>query len=152
MSHDAAHAEPDGNTSRGDLAPRLAPDHYVFCSLPGAQYGDLAQTHPLACVAEAEGLTLVLAQDQADGEGLAYTGLFRCISLGLHSSLDAVGLTAMISSELAQHGISANVIAGYHHDHVLVPSAQAQEALSLLQQLSTERRRTDALSRAKSNP
>ena len=135
-----------------DLAPSLAPNNYVFCSLPGAQYGDFAQTQPLACIAEAEGLTLVLAQDQADAEGLTYTGIFRCISLGLHSSLDAVGLTAMISSELAQHGISANMIAGYHHDHLLVPAAQAHQALNLLEQLSTERRGNDALSRAGSNP
>ena len=135
-----------------DLAPSLAPNNYVFCSLPGAQYGDFAQTQPLACIAEAEGLTLVLAQPQAEREGLAYTGLFRCISLGLHSSLEAVGLTAMISSKLAQHGISTNMIAGYHHDHVLVPAAQAHQALNLLEQLSTAHRRNDALSRDGSNP
>jgi hypothetical protein len=34
-----------------------------------------------------------------------------------------------------QHGIIANMIAGYHHDHVLVPAAQAEQALDLLRQL-----------------
>ncbi len=125
-----------GQAPRGNLAPSLAPERYVFCSLPKAQYGDYAQTRPLACITEVEGLTLVLEQAQADQEGLAYSGTFRCISLGLHSSLEAVGLTAMISSELAQHGISINLIAGYHHDHLLVPSAQADHALQRLQILS----------------
>ena len=135
-----------------DLGPSLAANNYVFCSLPGAQYGDFAQTQPLACVAEREGLTLVLAQDHADREGLAYTGLFRCISLGLHSSLEAVGLTAMISTELAQHGISANMMAGYHHDHLLVPAAQAQQALNLLERLSNSRSGNEAVSGVDSNP
>lgn len=135
-----------------NLAPRLRPKNYVFCTLPGAQYGDLAQTRPLACIAEAEGLSLVLAKDQADREGLAYTGLFKCISLGLHSSLDAVGLTARISSELAGHGISANMIAGYHHDHLLVPAAQAENALNVLLQLSRPAHLHEGLSGAGSKP
>ena len=73
----------------------------------------------------------------ADEEGLAYEGTFRCISLQVHSSLEAVGLTAAVTSELAAHDISVNVIAGYHHDHIFVPSRHADLALSLLKAMSS---------------
>ena len=61
---------------------------------------------------------------------------FRCITLRVHSSLHAVGLTAAVSAELARHAVSANVVAGYFHDHVLVPSDRAEEALKHLENLS----------------
>jgi hypothetical protein len=54
----------------------------------------------------------------------------------VHSSLQAVGLTAAVASELAAHNISANVIAGTHHDHVFVPSSDANRALELLKSMS----------------
>jgi len=50
----------------------------------------------------------------------------------VHSSLLAVGLTAAVSGLLAQHNISANLIAAYHHDHVLVPAERAEESMKLL--------------------
>ena len=121
-----------------ELAPELRAPDYVFCCLPEAPYGAYAQCKPLASIAEDEGLTLVLERDQADAEGLPYTGTFRCISLGAFSSLEAVGLTAAISATLTRSGISANLLAGFHHDHILIPAHQADEALQLLLQLSAE--------------
>ena len=118
-----------------ELSPRLQPTPYVFCCIQGAKYGDLAHTEPIASMAEAEGLTVVLSQDAADREGLGYTGLFRCILLEVHSSLHAVGLTAVVAQTLATASISANVIAGYHHDHVFVPADRADDALELLTKL-----------------
>jgi hypothetical protein len=50
----------------------------------------------------------------------------------VHSSLEAVGLTAAVSKKLADKGISANVIAAYYHDHIFVQSAKAEEALYAL--------------------
>ena len=144
MPNDSAHATPEGNTKRGGLAPNLAPERYVFCSLPNATYGDFAQTQPLACIAESEGLTLILTQDQADQEEFGYTGIFRCISLGLHSSLEAVGLTAKLSTALAHQGISANMFAGYYHDHLFVPAAHAERALNCLLQLNDSPRGNEA--------
>ena len=111
----------------------------MFCNLKDADYRALSHTNPLASFAEPEGLTLVITRESADREGLAYEGSFRCISLQVQSSLDAVGLTAAVTGELAAHGISANMIAGYHHDHVFVLSRHADLALSLLESMSSRR-------------
>ena len=132
-------AETDLATLMRNLEPRTLPDTYVFCSVEDANYGALSHTSPLASFAEPEGLTLVLTRESADEEGLSYEGTFRCISLQAHSSLEAVGLTAAVTGELAAEGISANVIAGYHHDHIFVPSHQAESALRLLEIMSSRR-------------
>jgi uncharacterized protein len=118
------------------LSPRLLEGTFVFCTLKNGRYGDLAHAAPVASFQESEGLTLVLSKEEADREKLNYNGLFRCITLGVHSSLEAVGLTAAISTVLAKHHISANVIAGYYHDHIFVQAEQATEAVELIQQLS----------------
>lgn len=119
-----------------DLRPQLQPQTYVFCSVAGAEYGDLPHTAPLACFAEPEGLSLVITQAHADQADLSYQGTFGCITLQVHSSLQAVGLTAAVATELAAHDISANVIAATHHDHVLVPASDAHRALALLEAMS----------------
>lgn len=124
--------ETDLNKLLANLRPELLPGEFVFCSLETGRYGDLADLQPLASFAEAEGLSLVIRREQAAPAGLSYQGVFRCISLRVHSSLEAVGLTAAISSVLAEQGISANVIAACYHDHVLVPADRAEEALQVL--------------------
>lgn len=121
-----------------NLQPRLLPDDYVFCHLDQGRYGALAHRQPLASVAEEGGLSLVLSRTSADEEGLSYQGVFRCISLHVFSSLQAVGLTAAVSSELAKSNISANLIAGTHHDHLLVPEHKADQALEHLIALSAQ--------------
>ncbi len=103
------------------LEPSLLPGDFVFCTAANLKYGDFAELQPLASYQEEEGLTLVLAKQSADVAGLAYDSVFNCITLMVHSSLDAVGLTAAVSGKLAANGISANVMAAYHHDHVFVP-------------------------------
>ena len=118
------------------LSPIMLDETYVFCTVVGASYGDYAETAPIASYQENEGLTLVLTQERADASGLSYEGLFRCISLQVHSSLESVGLTAVVAGKLAAYEISANIIAGYYHDHVFVPQAQASEAFELLRNLN----------------
>lgn len=118
------------------LSPRLVDDDFVFCTIEGAAYGDFADLSPLASFSEDDGLTLVLTKQKADRAGLKYESLFRCITLDLHSSLAAVGLTAAVSRRLADRGISANIIAAYHHDHVFVPAEKAGDALSVLNEFS----------------
>ena len=117
------------------LQPSLLPGDFVFCTAANLKYGDFAELQPLASYQEEEGLTLVLSKQSADVAGLAYDSVFNCITLMVHSSLDAVGLTAAVSGKLAANGISSNVMAAYHHDHVFVPENKAQLALQLLAEL-----------------
>ena len=55
------------------------------------------------------------------------------ITLDVNSALDGVGLTAAVAQALAARGIAANVVAGFHHDHVFVPAAQGEAALAALE-------------------
>jgi hypothetical protein len=89
----------------------------------------------LASVNEPEGLSVVLRRADADERSLPYRFVAAWIRLDVHSALDAVGLTAAVSSCLAAAGMSCNVIAGRYHDHLLVPHGRAAEALALLDQL-----------------
>ncbi|GAC1581049.1 MAG: ACT domain-containing protein [Candidatus Elarobacter sp.] len=123
--------EIDLHTLLASIAPRVRRSEYVFCALPkGACVPQGVE--PFATVREDEGLTLVVERRAATRAGLAGSGPFRAITLTVHSSLDAVGFTAAVARTLADAAIPANVIAGYHHDHLLVPSARAAEALELL--------------------
>ena len=114
------------------MSPELLEGEYVFCTVKGARYGDYAEASPIASFTEAEGLTLVLLKDSAEQAGLTWQDEYRCITLGVHSSLQAVGLTAAVAGALAENGISANVIAACFHDHVFVPSELASRALGIL--------------------
>mgnify|MGYP005668758299 CR=1 FL=1 len=115
------------------IAPRLSPISYVFCCVQGS-YGDFSNLKPLASFAEDEGLTLVIPENQAMEHNLAYESTFSSITLTVHSSLDAVGLTAAVAQKLAHHGISANVIAAYYHDHIFVQTEKAELAMAALQE------------------
>jgi len=119
-----------------DMEPRLRAGEWVFCTIPGAAYGDRRELGPVAAVVEDEGLTLVVERERAEKAGLEYEGVFRMITLQVQSSLAAVGLTAAVSGRLAELGIGANLIAGYHHDHALVPCERADEAVRALERLA----------------
>lgn len=119
-----------------DMSPELVSGEFVFCSFADSRYGDHKNLQPFASVAESEGLTLVVTKSRADEHGLDYDSIFRCISLKVHSSLDAVGLTAAFSGKLGEHGISANVIAGYYHDHIFVQRDFAEKAIAAIEELT----------------
>ena len=118
------------------LSPKLDSTCYVFCSHSAFNDDDLIRLKPLAFIRESEGLSLVLERAQADGVSLPYNGTFKRITLTVQSSLQAVGLTAVISQALAQAGIPANIIAGTYHDHLFVPERFDQKALKVLSSLS----------------
>lgn len=117
------------------MSPVLDTASYVFVTLEG-DYGAAAALAPLASFAEAEGLSVVVRQSEADSSGLEYNGVFRCIKLCVHSSLQAVGLTAAVATALTESGISANVVAATQHDYVFVPETDSTEALTILLNLS----------------
>lgn len=124
------------DTLLGSLSPQMMTGEFVFCSWPDACYGDHSDLAPVAAICETEGLTLVIPRARADQESLSYNGVFRGITLTVHSSLDAVGLTAAVTRRLAEHGLSANVVAGYYHDHIFVQAATAQRALVVLETIA----------------
>ncbi len=91
--------------------------------------------NPVVTILEDEGMTVVVSKKQADAYKLPFSIVFHKISLNIHSSLEAVGLTAAISTALASHNISANVVAGYYHDHIYIPKDSADLALEILEGL-----------------
>lgn len=115
------------------MRPVLKEGEYVFCTLPPPASPDLGALAPLGLFHEDEGLTLILRRERADAAGLAYASTFRLVTLAVHSSLDAVGFMAAVSTRLAAHGIGVNPVAAYFHDHLFIPSARATEALALLE-------------------
>ena len=125
-------AERDLAVLLASMAPVRRPGSFVFATVaPDEPAGDA-----LATVLEDEGRTVVLAREEADRRGLSYDFVAAWITLQVRSALDAVGLTAAVSARLAEAGISCNVIAGRHHDHLLVPEDRAKDALAALRALS----------------
>lgn len=116
------------------MSPQPRPGAYVFVVVDAS--AGLPDVEVLASVVEPEGLTLVVPRQDADRAGLSYEFVAGWIVLEVHSALDAVGLTAAVSAALAAAGISCNVLAGYHHDHLLVPLERLDDALDVLRRLS----------------
>lgn len=129
-------AESDLRTLLSDLRPELHPGRYVFATVPDGVVP--AGAVPVVTVSEAEGLTLVLPETEAVAAGLSHSYPAGWITLRVHSALDAVGLTAAVSLALTDAGISCNVVAGFHHDHLFVPHGRAAEAVAVLETLAAE--------------
>ncbi|MFC9271851.1 ACT domain-containing protein [Streptomyces zhihengii] len=132
--------ESDLRTLLSGMRPLLRPGRYVFTTVDG---GVPEGTTPVVTVTEEEGLTLVVTQEEADAAGLAYDYVAGWITLRVHSALDAVGLTAEVSRALAGAGLSCNVVAGFHHDHLFVPHEHAERAVEVLGELSRGAARGD---------
>jgi hypothetical protein len=115
------------------MMPALRDEEYVFCSLAHGVEPPRGAA-PFGTVLEDEGLTIVIERSRA--RGLPSSGPFRAITLAVHSSLEGVGFIAAIAGALAERGIPANVLAGYHHDHLFVPAERAAEAMRVLHRLS----------------
>ncbi|HSC83259.1 MAG TPA: ACT domain-containing protein [Pseudomonas sp.] len=116
------------------LSPQLHPGEFVFCCVPAASPAHQAEA--IGSFREAEGTTLILPRDAAERLGLSYDYVAAWITLQVHSSLAAVGLTAAFASALGRAEISCNVIAGYYHDHLFVAQADAERAMAVLRQLA----------------
>ncbi|SDR39153.1 ACT domain-containing protein [Pseudovibrio sp. Tun.PSC04-5.I4] len=118
------------------LRASVSEEGYVFASFPNGSIHELAEYSPLGLFWENEGLTAILSVENAGKAGVETEPCFRRISLAVHSSLEAVGLTAALSNALSEAGISANVVAAYYHDHIFVPDERAEAALAALEALS----------------
>jgi uncharacterized protein len=121
-----------------NMDPTLSAVEVVFCSFPNAAVADKAFLDPIGCFMEPEGLSLMISRRTAETHGSAFSVVLQAITLNVHSSLEAVGLTAAVAGRLTQHGISANIVAAYYHDHVFVPAADTEWALAVLRTLQAE--------------
>ena len=128
-----------------EMDPVLSGEACVFLTVTHDEAAErMAQLAPLATFREAEGTTLIVESKSAHAHGFEAVPAMRMITLTVHSSLEAVGLTAAVATCLAQAGISANVVAAYHHDHVFVPEADAEAALEALRRLQERHRQAGA--------
>ncbi|RWC23919.1 MAG: ACT domain-containing protein [Mesorhizobium sp.] len=129
--------ETDLKTLLVSMTPELLAGTYVFATLaPGVpQPEGLA---PVMVFREREGVTLIVTEEEANAAGL--TASFRCrmLTLNIHSSLEAVGFLAAITTRLAAAGMGVNPVSAFYHDHLFVPADRAEEALELLRRLARD--------------
>lgn len=112
------------------LRPELHPEAVCYCTV--ALSTELASTPWLGLFREVEALTVIVPESAATDRG--WPVLFRAawITLQVDSQLQDVGLTAAVSTALTAAGISCNVVAAAHHDHLFVPFEQGDAAAAVL--------------------
>jgi len=112
------------------MKPVLNEGEYVFCTFSEPELVELKEA--ICTFKETEGLSVILPKSIAEKNQYPYSFVASWITLRIHSSLEAVGLTAAIARALAENNISANVVAGYYHDHVFVSRRDADKAMRVL--------------------
>ncbi|WP_299318283.1 ACT domain-containing protein [uncultured Maribacter sp.] len=116
------------------LKPSLNEGSYVFLTLKDIQ--QISRSAILFEFKEREGITIILEKEKADALKLKYEFVASWITLNVHSALDAVGLTAAVSTALTKQNISCNVVAAYYHDHIFVATKDTQKAMEVLGEFS----------------
>ena len=126
--------ETDLKTLLASMMPELLAGTYVFATLaPGVAQPE--GLDPVMMFREREGTTLIVTEDAASAAGLAASFRCRMITLNVHSSLEAVGFLAAITTRLAAAGMGVNPVSAFYHDHLFVPADRAEDALELLRKL-----------------
>ena len=117
-----------------NMTPLLNEGDYVYCTVTDIDTIDIKNV--LSVFKEGEAVTVILKKEIADQLGLKYEYIAAWITLTIHSSLEATGLTAAFAATLAKEGISCNVIAAYYHDHIFVAKKDAGRAMTALKNLA----------------
>ena len=117
-----------------NMKPVLNSGEYVFAVVKNLD--NILRTDTLFEFKEKEAITLVLEKNKADTLKLSYQFISSWITLKVHSSLEAVGLTAAFSTALTKQKISCNVVAGFYHDHIFIDIKDAKKAIEVLTNLS----------------
>ncbi|WP_343680079.1 ACT domain-containing protein [Chryseobacterium arthrosphaerae] len=116
-----------------NLNPALNEGKYVYCTVSDIDV--IPMSNILFLFKEAESITIVLKKEDAEALNLSFSYVASWITLEVHSSLAAVGLTAKFSQALSEAGISCNVVAAYFHDHIFVDEKDAAKAIEVLNAL-----------------
>ena len=117
-----------------NMEPELHEGTYVFASITNIE--SIPRTMTICEVKEKEGVTVVVSKEDAEQLGLPIDFIASWITLNIHSSLEAVGLTAAFATALGKNNISCNVIAGYYHDHIFVDQKDADKAMKVLWEMT----------------
>lgn len=119
------------------MEPVLNAGEYVFCTVK--TLGEVPEIDKiLFFFREHEAVTIVLEKTIADEWSMAYSYISSWITLTVHSSLEAIGLTAAFANALKNENISCNVVAAYFHDHIFVAKEDADKAMKTLSMLKTK--------------
>lgn len=128
-----------GETDLGRLIatmrPALDPETYVFAAVPEYR-PEHEKLQPIMVFREAEAVTLVLTETAARAAGLEASFRCRRIVLTVHSSLEAVGFLAAVTTRLAEAGMGVNPVSAFYHDHLFVPADRADEAMRVLEEMA----------------
>ena len=116
------------------MKPKLNEGEFVFCTIK--EMSVVGKDDVLMFFKESEAITIIVKKELADTLRLDYSFISSWITLTVHSSLEAVGLTASFSKALSNHGISCNVVAAFYHDHIFVDKSDAEKAMEVLDKLS----------------
>lgn len=111
------------------IQPEMDDRTYVYCTVPEGGQCDIPHVFHFR---EKEGMTVVTSLKTAEALQLPYTYPCRLITLNVHSSLEAVGFLAAITTKLAGAGVSVNAVSAYYHDHLFVPVESAEKVMELL--------------------
>lgn len=133
--------ESDLSTLIRSMKPVLNDGEYVFISVDDASLipPEIPQETIVGMFTEQEGRTYILPKSIAEGHGFSAEYTAAWITLTVHSSLSAVGLTAVFSTALAREKISCNVVAGYYHDHIFVAYQDAERAIEVLEKVKNNK-------------
>ena len=127
-----------GEKNLDTLLKKMKPEQnvgdFVFCKVQNLN--SLTVEDPILVFKEQEGTTVIIKKELADALNLEYSFIAAWITLTVHSSLEAVGLTAAFSTALANEGISCNVVAAFYHDHIFVDKSVVEKAMEILNKFS----------------
>ena len=120
------------------LLKNMKPEHnsgdYVFCKIEKVENINLNEIEML--FKEKEAFTLILKKENAEKLNLEYSVVMSWITLSVHSSLEAIGLTAAFSNALSEHEISCNVVAAYYNDNIFIDKKDTVKAMEILSSFS----------------
>ena len=127
--------ETDLDAMLATIAVDRRPGTYCFLTVANDVDADQLIDQALATIREDEGLTAVVTVETARAQGFEPDYEAAWLTLRVHSALEAVGLTAAFARALADEDLSCNVLAGFHHDHLLVPADRADDAIAAIESL-----------------